>query len=256
MNSWFSDIKDKTKGMSNKESLDYILTYYWYHILIFCGIVILVIIFAAHYLMGNQRPEFSLVMVNQEINTPRDNRITEAFAAFSGIDVGSIDIDSNYNFSYGDIAISGVNETSYEKFFLRWRNNELDAVIMPESFYNYCVAMGGSFRDLEMMDTGDLILYTDDGDSSGGSEDGADGDNADGDEGNVRNGSDGEKNTAVILGEDRMTGVISGGEGETLLLAFPANGEHPEASQEFLSFIQEDDILTEGESAITGDVVS
>lgn len=216
MKKWIVDIREKTSDMNKKEAAEYILTYYWYHILIFVLLIGLLILFGLHYLFGNEKPEFTCVLLNQEIDTDRDNRLTEGFAALSGLSEEQIEIDSNYNFSYGDVQLSGVNESSYEKFFLRWRNEELDAVILPESLYEYCTEMGGTFRNLDGMDTGTLTLYTDEG-----------------------------VHTAVVLGNDRLTEEISGGEEELLLLAFPENGQHEEACRKFLSYIQEEEVCEE-----------
>ncbi len=101
--------------------------------------------------------------------------------------------------------MEGVNESSYEKFFLRWRNRELDAVIMPESLYRFCEEMGGSYRSLEDMDTSGLETYTDDGVC-----------------------------TAVVLGEADLIEEVTGKNGEKLLLAFPDNSRHGELCETFL----------------------
>ena len=71
------------------------------------------------------------------------------FSKASGIDVNRMDINSDYNISYGDMHLEGINESSYEKFFLKWQNGELDAVILPESFYEYCKELGGYSKVLK-----------------------------------------------------------------------------------------------------------
>ena len=124
-----NDIREKTEGMSRQDKVSYILTYYWYHMLIIFSVLALIVIFIVHY-ATYKKPEFTCVMVNQQIDTQRDNQMTEGFAKFSKMDPKRIEINSNYNFSYGDLKLADVNESSNEKFFLQWRNNELDAVIM------------------------------------------------------------------------------------------------------------------------------
>ena len=137
-----NDIREKTEGMSRQDKVSYILTYYWYHMLIIFSVLALIVIFIVHY-ATYKKPEFTCVMVNQQIDTQRDNQMTEEYAKFSKMDPKRIEINSNYNFSYGDLKLADVNESSNEKFFLQWRNNELDAVIMTESFYEYCKEVGG-----------------------------------------------------------------------------------------------------------------
>lgn len=122
-----NDIREKTEGMSRQDKVSYILTYYWYHMLIIFSVLALIVIFIVHY-ATYKKPEFTCVMVNQQIDTQRDNQMTEGFAKFSKMDPKRIEINSNYNFSYGDLKLADVNESSNEKFFLQWRNNELDAL--------------------------------------------------------------------------------------------------------------------------------
>lgn len=43
--------------------------------------------------------------------------------------------------------IPEANESSYEKFFLNWHVHELDTMIIPESFYEYCQRQGGEFSE-------------------------------------------------------------------------------------------------------------
>lgn len=200
MREWIIDIKQKTTHMSNKDRYSYILTYYWYHILIICSVLALVFIFGKHYAAGRVVPVFTCVMVNQDISTDRDNKVTEDFAKESGFSNEKIVFDSNYNFSYGDVKLSGVNESSYEKFFLQWRNEELDAVIVPESFYKHCKEMGGQFKSLENIDCGDFKVYIDNG-----------------------------KETAVVLVNDNSD--------EKLLLAFPDTGKNSENCNAFLDYL-------------------
>lgn len=118
-----NDIKEKTEGMSRQDKISYILTYYWYHMLIIFSVLALIVIFVVHY-ATYKKPEFTCIMVNQQIDTQRDNQMTDEFAKFSKMDPKRVEINSNYNFSYGDLNLPDVNESSNEKFFLQWRNNE------------------------------------------------------------------------------------------------------------------------------------
>ena len=113
-------------------------------------------------------------------------------------------------FSYGGLQVEGANESSYEKFFLKWRNEEIDAVILSESMYEFCREMRGEFRSLDNMDTSGFETYTDDG-----------------------------KVTAVVLGQDEFMEAATGKTDEKLLLAFPDNGKHGDLCDEFLECIRE-----------------
>ena len=65
MNRYRKDIREKTAGMSRQEKINYIFTYYWYHMLGIAAVFLLIIIFGGHILFGEKRPVFSCVIVNQ-----------------------------------------------------------------------------------------------------------------------------------------------------------------------------------------------
>ena len=189
------DFKEKTSKMTKREVFSYIVSYYWPHILGCISIVALIFLFGSHYLFGNVKPSFTCVMVNQKSDIKKDNRIAETYADFAGLEKEKVVIDSEYLFSYGDVKLEGVNESSYEKFFFQWNNGELDAVIMSEDFYKYCKGMGGTFRNIK--DTGNFEAYMDDGIC-----------------------------TAAVLEEKGSNKTESGEKNAKLLLVFPETGKH------------------------------
>ena len=207
---YLDDIKEKTAGMSMKEKVSYVFTYYWYHMLIIVSIIALIFFTVRFYVFGNKKPEFTCVIVNQAMDDERDARIAQAFAEENGLDPELVVVDSDYVFSYGDLQVEGANESSYEKFFLKWGNEEIDAVILSESMYEFCREMRGEFRSLDNMDTSGFETYTDDG-----------------------------KVTAVVLGQDEFMEAATGKTDEKLLLAFPDNGQHGDLCDEFLECIKE-----------------
>lgn len=151
MKNWADDIRTKTKHMDRNAKTEYILNYYWYHILLGFLILGLLILGVYHVTWGKKKTEFSLVIVNQEINAKRDRQLREEFADFSSIPEKQIQADSDYMISYGDVQLEGINESSYEKFFFGWSAGAIDAVIMPESFYHYCQEQNGRFLPLAQL---------------------------------------------------------------------------------------------------------
>lgn len=148
MKKWIEDIREKTKNMDRSQKIEYISSYYWYHILIGMILLGLVLLLAYHVGWGGRnKKEFTCVLVNQEVDLQRDRQMTEEFSAFSGLDQKKILIDSDYLISYGDQILEGVNESSYEKFFFNWSAGEIDAMVMPESFYDYCRKQNGEFAE-------------------------------------------------------------------------------------------------------------
>lgn len=210
MRNYLKEIREKTSGMGRKEACSYIFTYYWYHMLGIAAAAALIFLFAVHYGFGNKKPVFTCVIVNQVTDGEEDLRLRDDFAGWSGLQKERIVIDSSYLFSYGDLRMEGTNESSYEKFFFQWRNRELDAVIVPESFYRHCKGMGGSFHLLEereITEAGSLPYM---------------------DEGECR---------AVLLSEAGLMEKITGRQDEKLLLAFPETGELSEESKSFLKYM-------------------
>ncbi len=207
MKKYIADIREKTSGMNRKEAYAYIWTYYWYHIMGILAMIALILLFAVHYGFGNKKPLFTCILVNQEASMDGTQAAAETFADYAGLPRERVAITSDYMFSYGDVRLEGVNEGSYEKFFFQWRNEEIDAVIIPESFYQHVKEMGGNFRVLKK--TEGLVPYM-----------------------------DGDSCTAVLLGHDTFTKKVSGKEGEKLLLAFPENGKHEETCKVFLQYLK------------------
>lgn len=196
----WKDIREKTSGMSRKEAVFYIVTYYWYVMLAVVSVAALILLFVLHYGFGNKKPLFTCVIVNQEVDRARDLSLRDAFAKEAGIPEAQVVIDSGYQFSYGQFRMQGVNESSYEKFFFQWGNHEIDAVILSESFYQHCKEMGGRFYPVTREEAGGMELYQDEG-----------------------------QGMAVVLG--------TGQKDEKLLLAFPVSAEREEMRKQFLRFI-------------------
>ncbi len=147
MRKWIRDIREKTADMNREQAWEYIANYYWYHILIAFILTGLSVLLIYHIGWGDRRKEFTCVIVNQEIDYVRDKEMAEEFSAWSGIKSKQILIDSDYLISYRDKQIESVKESSYEKFFFNWQAGEIDAMVMPESFYEYCLDQGGVFTE-------------------------------------------------------------------------------------------------------------
>lgn len=151
MKKWIADIREKTKDMSRSQKIEYIKNYYWYHILIGCILLGLFTLLVWHVGWGREKIEFSCVIVNQETDYERDFALAREFAEYAGLKEKEVSIDSDYQISYGNKKLEGVNESSYEKFFFNFSVGEVDAMIMPESFYDYCILQGGTFTENKVL---------------------------------------------------------------------------------------------------------
>ncbi len=213
MRKWIEDIKEKTKNMNTEKTLEYIANYYWYHIVLFLLFMTIVILFFYHIIFGDRHMQFQCVIINQEVDYDRDARLEDDFASFANQNPQKISVDSDYLLSYEDVELKGVNESSYEKFFFNWSSGEIDAVIMPESFYNYCKSLDAEFEAIdEFLLAKDLQKIEQIG--IGIKEE------------NILAGIDVEK-TNLIKYLNKNTN-------EKYILAFPSTGKHQDLNKKFL----------------------
>lgn len=210
------EIGRNTMRMSRRQKAEYVLTYYWYHMLLVAVGAGLLILLVRHLFFGAPPKELVCVIVNQQADHGRDEALLQEFAEWSGMDPKRILVDSDYIFSYGNVRLEGANESSYEKFFFRWRSQELDAVLMPESFYRYCKEIEYDFADLRLYCT---------------------------DEQRARhegifieeNGID----EALYVENTRLMPYLKRTEEERMVLVFVPESEHMEAGRAFLEFALE-----------------
>ncbi len=148
---WVDDIREKTKGMGWEGRAEYVMAYYWYHILLTALFLGLCILLAYHIGWGNRKMDFSLVLVNQEVDFARDKALAKDFAQHSGIRERRISVDSDYLISYGGVELEGINESSYEKFFFNWMSGSIDGAVMPKSFARYCKSQNGEFAEVSQL---------------------------------------------------------------------------------------------------------
>lgn len=157
MGKWIKDIREKTADMDREQAITYVVGYYWHYILI-AGILLgLAVLLIYHIGWGDRRKEFTCVVINQEIDYARDKKLAEEFGAYTGLKTKDILIDSDYQISYRDKQMESAKESSYEKFFFNWQAGEIDAMVMPESFYEYCQDQGGVFMK-EKIPVGKTLL--------------------------------------------------------------------------------------------------
>lgn len=160
-------IKESTSGMTGWERAEYVLTYYWYHMLGIAAAAGILIFLAIHFAFPERPPAFSCALVNQRIDYQRDERLELAFIQAAELMEDFVVIDSDYHISYPGDRMEEANESSFDKFFLKWSGGELDAVVMSEDFLRYCVSVGGEFYSPEEIWEGqtdaEMELYDADG---------------------------------------------------------------------------------------------
>lgn len=218
MRKWLEDIRTKTKDMNREQAMEYVLMYYWYHILLGTAAMGLIILLIYHIGWGkNRKPDFTCVIVNQEVDFSRDAEIAEEFAAFSGIKTNKLSIDSDYLISYGDVQLPEANESSYEKFFFNWSSGVIDVMILPESFYEYCLDLGGEFCDFREMLPEEKLAQPEE----------------------RMNREPGQEYKGINIEGTVLEGYLKMEEEDPMVLVVPAEMKHKELSRKFLEYVLE-----------------
>lgn len=211
---WIDDIRTKTEHMSREEKTEYILAYYWYHILLSLLALGLCVLLIYHIGWGKREKDFSLILVNQEVDFARDKMIRDEFSTASGLSQKRVLVDSDYLLSYEGVELEGVNESSYEKFFFNWSAGEVDAMILPESFYHYCKSQDGTFADLSEFLTEEEMkclsgrLFEDEGTYTG-----------------------------LFVSQTKLAGYLAEENEDSVMLVFPKEMTHKMSCQSFLDYV-------------------
>lgn len=216
---WMEDIRTKTKHMNREQKWEYVLMYYWYHILLGAILLGLVILLIYHIVWGrNRKPDFTCVIVNQEVDFPRDAEIAEEFSSFSGIGAKKLSIDSDYLISYEDVRLPEANESSYEKFFFNWSSGLIDVMVLPESFYEYCLKLGGEFCDLREILPAEKLDCLEE----------------------QMNPECGQEYRRIYIEGTALEGWLQTEEGDPPVLVVPVEMKHKELSGKFLEYVLEE----------------
>lgn len=121
----------KWKTMTRAEKKKYFLTYYKWHVIIFCVILIAVVIFARDVIRNN-RERLLYVMVLNNSEQYIYQGLMDEFAEYAGIDM------KEYNLSWDTDNIFIKDNADYttiatiQKFDLYAVDGKLDAIILPE----------------------------------------------------------------------------------------------------------------------------
>ncbi len=213
------NFRERTKGMTTKEKAAYVLTYYWYYILLVAAAIALPVFFVCHFFAAKEeRPQFLCALVNQELEEDAREQIVAEFAACAELEQEKVVLDASYQIAYEDMEAQGLDLSNYQKFFFQWENGELDAVILPEHFLNYCVEAGGGFLPLSQFGETDIDAYEVDG-----------------------------VPCAVYVKDTLLGTYLTDASGDALLLAFPDTGKHTQNSQKFIRFVLKNQDEMEGE---------
>lgn len=225
----FQKIRENTEGMSGKEKMSYILTYYWYHLLGIAAVLGLIVFLVVHFAFPEEKPLFTCALVNQRIDSTRDQKLAENFAEYAGLSQKQVVFDSDYIISYNETEekesndfndsntsndsnnsnnSNTSNESGFDKFFFKWSGGELDAVVMTEDFMSYCIEVGGEFYPADEFDVTGLDVCEVQGVS------------------------------VIKVSGTKMESELDGTEKDNLVLVFPDTGKQKENCQKFIDYLR------------------
>ena len=207
----FQKIRENTEGMSGKEKMSYILTYYWYHLLGIVAVLGLIVFLIVHFAFPEEKPLFTCALVNQRIDSSRDQKLAEDFAEYVDLSQKQVVFDSDYIVSYNETEekeSNDSNESGFDKFFFKWSGGELDAVVMTEDFMSYCLEIGGAFYPADEFDVAGLDVCEVQGVS------------------------------AIKVSGTKLESDLDGTEKDDLVLVFPDTGKQKENCQKFIDYLR------------------
>lgn len=126
----------KWKTMTSAEKKNYFLTYYKWHVIIFCVILISVVILVRDVIRNN-RERLLYVMVLNNAEQYMYQGLMDEFAVYAGIDT------KEYNLTWDTDNILIKDSADYttiatiQKFDLYATDGTIDAIILPESDMSY-----------------------------------------------------------------------------------------------------------------------
>ena len=150
------DIKKNISGMSSKSAIEYIITYYWYHMLGICAFVGLVVFLIAHFCFPKDQSIFTCAIFGTYLDDGSMSEVARDFANECGVDESLIVFDVNYRL--GENADDVQNEYALEKLILQWSVGSVDAVILDRDVLASIVNAGGEFTAVPTIDINQTSL--------------------------------------------------------------------------------------------------
>lgn len=155
--------REKWHTLDRSQRLTYIWDYYKVHIGV-CAIVLVgLAAFIWHLCFTNQEAVLNFAIVNEDMDTARDNQLARDLAGYLEINPKKekVVVDSNYNIAYhyddetnqayyidGTVA---SDFSTYEKYFLNLGSGTVDAAVIPEEFLEYCESVETYYSPVEQV---------------------------------------------------------------------------------------------------------
>lgn len=223
---WYAAEKEKTAEMTKEQKINYIIEYYLAFIIGAFVLVIAIVWLVFHFVADDKEEGFNCALVNCAVEG-NSIELSDEMTKFFGYDPKEKEayFDIDYQIAYPGVDNEAADNSFYEKFFLNIRMEVLDAVIMPQSFMEYCNTVGHPFYDVYDVLSEEQIKTYEPYFLKGKDEEGNE----------YTCGIDISK--SEFFDEMGIYGVKAN-EKEPLVLAFAYGGKHLEESREFLNYLE------------------
>ena len=167
---WYSEERDKLRGMTFREAFSYIFSYYWLHILIVSVLVAVPIILLTHVMYGNPEYRLYVIFANTRTDAGNDSELWKDYLKFSG----SEDAGDEVHFDaqcYIDTSRNLAGDHYFTTFIVLAETGTLDLITMSLSDLEI-LAQSGRILNLRdpicerlIMKYGDRLIYATDPES-------------------------------------------------------------------------------------------
>lgn len=147
LGSWAAEEREKLRGMSFRQAVVYILTYYWLWILGIAFGVWLIAFLTVHLFAGEPQYRIYAVFANTTANAGNGSALWEDFCAYDGADSDELktEFDAKLYFDYA--RNKGRGSSYYSAFIALADSGTLDLITM-ESSQLAALAQSGRLMDL------------------------------------------------------------------------------------------------------------
>lgn len=150
------EVKRNTQGMSLKERISYIFTYYWLPIGGTVFAVFFLIYFFSHVLFGIKENWIYVTYVNVLESDAGVSRLKDDFTAYAGYDIREKNVVFNANSYFDATTPRGTNNNYFQAFVAMVEAGDLDAVIGTAENIE-AVGASGRLKNLESEEMRELF---------------------------------------------------------------------------------------------------
>lgn len=222
------DEKNEWDNMPFKDKISYILYNHTAGIVFGIFAICLIVGLGYHFIFNGNNCCFNLAVVNgytSESDIKLSEKLDKVFGYDGSKEYTYVDTEYQVSYEYDEVNIenTAADNSFYDKFFLNIRTGQIDAAIVPKSFFDYCNSLGNVFYDVEYVLSDEQSEKLKERFIAGKTD-------------------DGEFVNGIEIGECNYleeTGItfVDVNSDDSYILVFPINGSHIRKCKEFVDYI-------------------